>query len=94
MINYSYWLPLINIKVHPAHFIHMHTAIKASTIALWQAIWVIVFIFQLVFYSTLSWTSENGNFADSKGHVAFGGHSSGNDINPESRNERDGKYNF
>ena len=45
MINYSYWLPLINMKVDPEHFIPIYTTIKASVIALWHAIWAAIFIF-------------------------------------------------
>lgn len=61
MVNYTYWLPLINIKVDCAHFIHVHTAIKGSVIALQHAIWVVIFIFLLEFYFILSWASDNDN---------------------------------
>lgn len=64
MVNYTYWLPLINMKVDCAHFIYVHTAIKAGVIALQHAIWVVIFIFLLVFYSFMGIT-----VADSKGHI-------------------------
>lgn len=78
MVNYTCWLPLIDVKVDCAHFIHVHTAIKASVIALQHAIWVVIFIFFLVFYLFFHGHQKMLTVADSMGHTH-----SGNDENPD-----------